>query len=265
LEHDVEELVGRRVFAGAAQDANVSVHVAIEDLPGGVRARLEARTAAGISLGRRELRAAEGECASLRRPLALVLAMLLDREDGSVRQPRRPRPRLLGGASLAALSGTLPRITPGAGLVLALDLPRRLEMRLDALYWSPVSIETEEGLGARFQAAGAALAVCPRLFGGAGPVGLSLCGGGQLGALLAVPLGLDGPSRATRLLAQSFLTLKAAFRLGDKARVESAIGPTVALSRPRFFLTRADGSSLDVHRPALFGAIFQLTLIISGR
>jgi hypothetical protein len=266
LEQDVEELSGRPVFSHDAREAQIWVHGQVEEQASFVRASLEARSARGVLLGRRELSAKAGGCASLRRPLALVLTMLLEaplpKDDPPERWRRASSTQLLLGASIAALSGALPRTTPGAGLALALAVSRRLELTLDALYWLPVSVETRAGSGARFHALTGMLGVCPRLFGAAGAPGLAACGAGQLGGLWASPRALEGSARSTRLIAQASLMLKATLPLVSASLLEAALGPTISLERPRYVLTRADGSTLEVHRPAAIGANFRLNLII---
>src|ERR1700761_5216544 len=77
LRDDVQRLTGQR-FVRDARDAEVRVVGRIDQDELEVRALLEAHTADGTPLGTRELRAPADDCAGLRRPLAMVLALLLE-------------------------------------------------------------------------------------------------------------------------------------------------------------------------------------------
>jgi hypothetical protein len=264
LASDVEQLSGRTMF-GAREDADVLVRGQIIDAPDGVVARLEARTADGALLGSRELRAAVGQCASLRRSLALVLTLLLD-EDASRehRSVRRPLPVHVG-AGAGVLTNTLPRASAGFSFSLGFDASPGLRVRTDTSYWLPVAIETTRGVGAQLQALGSELSVCPRLSNARAPVDFWLCAGAQLGALLSTPRRLTGPPRQARWLGQATAGLRASVRLGGRTALEASLGLALALSRPRFSYENAAGFGVPVHRPSALGAILRLSLIIEGR
>ena len=266
IERDVEELAGHRVFAAEAQ-ADLLVRGSIDDGAAGVRAWFEARTPAGELVGTRELAALPGECAGLRRSLALVLAILLDRPThppAVAPTPRHTRaPRF--GVSLGLLSGSLPRVAPGVGLSLVQPVSNTLRVRADGSYWLPQTGTNGAGVGATMSAATGGLALCPEWTLGHTRWSLQGCAGGQLGALMATPRGLQRPAPARRLLAQVVVELGLSLRVSPRARLFLSAGSTCALSRPRFFYDRADHESVLIGRPLLFGAIARLGMTIGAR
>jgi hypothetical protein len=259
LESEVAALLGHDPFAREGAP-DVVLRGAVEERTSAVYARIEAIDADGRSLGVRELTAPEGECASLRRPLALIIGLFLEGDLVAARAlESHPVSGWLGGY-VGALSGAQPRITAGVGLSALVRVRPRLDLSFLASYWLPVVIETAAGLGARFQGVDATAAVCPRLTPPAWKVGAFLCGGFQLGALLASPRGLDGPALQARLSARALFELKLGGVLARRAALEGSIGGVIALVRPPYSLTHSDGSHLAVHRPDLFGALLRLTL-----
>ena len=276
IERDVEELAGHRVFAAEAQ-ADVWVRGGIEDGETGVHAWFEARTHDGEPVGTRELSGAPGECAALRRSLALVLTILLDRPTphraappGAA--PPSPAPRRSAvrsrlpraGASLGLLSGTLPRIAPGVGLSLAQPVLGTLHVRADGSYWLPQTSSNQAGIGASMSAVSGGLALCPEWTLGHSRWSIHACAGGQLGALLATPHDLARPAPARRLLAQVTVELGLSLRVLPRTTLFLSGGSTFALSRPEFFYDRDDGQSALLGRPALFGAIARLGMTIGA-
>jgi hypothetical protein len=261
LESDVEELMGRVVFA-PRDEADVLVSGVVEDLASGVLIRIDARDRRGSVLGSRELTAPAGECASLRRALGLVLAFLLE-QDGLLQESAEERsmqPAL--GAFVGLLSATLPRADVGVGLSFALDPLAALRLRVDASYWLPVIAENLRGVGGTFQAARGGVTVCPRLSPSAAPVGLFFCAGVQLGVLISAPRMLDGMAHQERLLVQPNVELAAAVRLARHATLEASVGALTNVLRPTFLYGRGDGTDMFAHRPAMFGAILRAGLTI---
>jgi hypothetical protein len=261
LETDVEQLMGRAVFA-PQEEADLLVFGVAEDDASGVRIRIDVRDAGGAVLGTRELTAPAGECGSLRRALGVVLAMLLD-QNAAVPRAAAPTERtaVAGTLSLGFLTGTLPRIDAGVVLALAVDPPKFVRLRVDASYWLPVVAETQRGVGASFQALRAGLSVCPRLVSSA-VIGLSVCAGIELGGLRASPQELSVLAHQTRLLVQPAMELVAALRLSRHSSLEAALGMLANVVRPNFYYGRTDGDTVDVHRPRMFGAIFRIGLTI---
>ncbi len=91
LARGVETRLGRAVFVSAAQ-ADLSVEGRIEPAHGkpGWRALLVLRDAKGAQLGTRELARDEGSCDSMREPLVLVVALMIDPD--AAMDPPKPAP-----------------------------------------------------------------------------------------------------------------------------------------------------------------------------
>lgn len=268
IEGDVNALSGRRVFVPEGE-ADLEVQCVIEDDREGARAQVEVRDGAGRSLGTRELRAEGDGCASLRKPLSLVLSMWLDREP----PPEAPQPAVaparravpLGlGVAFAGNLGALPRITPGFGAWLDVGVHPHLDLRFAGAYWLPVHVRTSGASGARIQAFGVGAELCPSLAVGVSRVRLGLCTGAQLLGLTGTAYRLVAGVRDTVLLGQARLypEISLAFR---RMRLAAGAGPTLAFSRPRLLIRRPDGSDRVAHVPDRFGLQLQLGLIISLR
>jgi hypothetical protein len=261
LEADVEELMGRAVFA-PRDEADVLVNGVVEDRASGVLVRIDARDRQGSVLGSRELTAPAGECASLRRALGLVLAFLLE-QDGLLEAAASERKvDRVYGVFVGLLSATLPRADLGLGASFALDPRSPVRLRADASYWLPVIKETVRGVGASFQAARAGLSVCPRLMPSDAALGVWICAGAELGALISSPRMLTGMTHQARLLVQPTLELALSVRLGQHTRLELAVGALANVLRPTFLYGRGDRASVVAHQPSMFGAILRAGLTI---
>jgi hypothetical protein len=263
IESDVEALAGHPVFSSDPRAA-LRVRCDISDHASGVSARIEVRDEGGHPIGTRELLAAPGECAALREPIAVVLLMLLDREpepSESSAADRSGATPFGAGASFGGLAGMLPRADAGFGLVVVAKIREALHVRLDGGYWFPVTAHTSEGRGGNFRAFSLAGALCRSVWQSSNGLGVSLCGGAQLAVIQARARNLLVEHREARALGQGFLTLELSGRW-DRSELRADLGPTLAFARPRFYMLQDDGASLDVHRPALLGAIFRIALII---
>jgi len=261
LQADVEQLMGHPVFAPREQ-ADLLMQGVVEDRPSGVRVQIEVRDPRGAVLGSRELSAPAGECASLRRALGLVLALLLDQHEADPRAARHSeRTAVAGTASLGVLTATLPRADVGFGLALSLDPAKWPRVRFGASYWLPVVAETQSGVGASFQLLRAGLSACPRLLSSRA-IGLWLCAGVELGGLRSTPRSLEGPAHQTRLLVQPGVELACALRISRHSALEAALGALANVLRPSFYYGRGDGETVDVYRPGIFGALLRIGLTI---
>jgi hypothetical protein len=264
IESDVEALIGRKVFTEES-GARVTLRGVIKDGASEARVRLEARTASGVVIGMRELSAEPGRCASLRDAIALVLTMFLDREGEMQLEALGEGSLRFGiGASGSVVSTPMPRATFTAGPSLSLEVGSLLRFRADAAYYWPVAIQTRGGVGTKLQAFSVALRACVGLWGDPSMFGLRLCLGGEVGALVASPIRLEGPLKQTRLLAQGSLDFRWEKQLGTFAMFDAAVGPLLSFSRPEFSYIRNDNAQMAVYRPDLLGIIFQITFIILG-
>jgi len=267
LQSDVEALAGRTLFT-SGESAEVSLECTLTEDDEGARADIEVRGADGTLLGTRQVRSESGECASLRRPLAFVLWMLLERdphEAGRGGGARSGPRRALGfGASFAGSSGILPRPSPGFGASLRLGVARPVDLRFDGEYWLPVRAETSSGAGAVLRGFSLGGAVCPALLPAARGFGLAMCAGAHLVSILAIPRGLTSEADKWAFFGQALFSVDVGYRW-SRAWLFAELGPSVAFSRPEIYLTRSDGSRLQVHRAPRLGALLRLTLIIPAR
>jgi hypothetical protein len=257
LSADVEELTGQR-FVADPDAAEVRLVGRIERGELGVAAQIEAHTADGTPIGTRELRAPSDDCASLRRPLAMVLALLLDQPIPTSRHV----PFGLG-VELAGNTNLLPRSSGGIGLLALVTPASWLRIRMQSHYWWPLNAQTDGGSGARLQAVDGALSLCPKLAGGAS-LGLWGCVGAQAGGVFASSRGLSTQATRTLLFADLLAELMGSWRAARKLTVWVSAGPLFALSRPRLFFDRADGTPITIHRASPIGGIFRVALTIGG-
>lgn len=264
--HDVGELLGQPVFGPAP--AAVEIAGVLREQGDEVLAELSARVD-GELVGVRQLRAPRGDCAALRRPIALVLAMLLDDAGARVEPPRdtpRPQPtRWFGALSGGAELGLLPRASAALDAGVGLVLGSGLSVALRAGYALPVQAETARGAGGRFQALLGTLSVCPALSHPGRRSVLRGCLGVALDALLATPVGLVGAGSATRLAAALPVSLSLTTQLSGSTSLELAAGPSFFVVRPTATMSLRDGSELLVHRPAPVAGFFRASLIIQPR
>jgi hypothetical protein len=254
LSADVENLTGLRfVRDAAAADVRIVGH--IEESALGVDAQIEAHTADGTPIGTRELHAGADECASLRRPLALVLALLIE-------QPRPPhRATYALGVELAADTHLMPRTVGGLGLVAFVTPLPRLALRAQGNVWLPLVAETTRGTGARLKAFGGALSLCPQLVAGS-RLALWACLGAQAGGVFASPRGLSTERSRTLPFVDLLTELAGSWRAGRRVALWLSGGPLFALARPELYFERADGSPVRVQRASPVGVIFRLALTI---
>jgi hypothetical protein len=264
VQRDVEEQLEQRVFVPESE-AEVLVRGRVHDQATGVRVLVEVRDAGGALLGKRELTAKAGECASLRSPLAFLLGMLLESEGMRLAERRRRTSSLRAGASVGLLSGVLPRTSPGLGLRFAVDPTHALRLRVDASYWLPVVLETPSGVGAKLQSLGLELLACPRLGRSTERLDWWICGGVRAASLHGAPRKLSGAERQLRVLGQGVLELALSVRLSPRSSLELGAGLLTSFTRPEVTYVRSDRSVARVHRVARFGAILRLGLTIGAR
>jgi hypothetical protein len=258
LSTDVEQMTGQRFVKNAAQ-ADVLVVGRVERGQLEVVARIEAHTEDGTPLGTRELRAGGEDCASLRRPLAMVLALLLDQPVARARAPLW----FAGGVEVALDTQLLPAASGTVGLLGMLTPSSWLRVRAELAYAWPRVAETERGQGATLQALQGALALCPRLAGNA-KVGLWFCAGGQAGRLFAASRGLVGQQRKSMGAGAAFLELALSWQLTRLGTLWASGGAQLSVLRPELYFARSDESRVQIHRASTLGAILRIGLTIGG-
>jgi hypothetical protein len=247
LEREVEVLLGRPVFTTRAR----AHHVLLGDVQRNRdqwTARLSLLTSTGGLAGQREI-SADGECASLNRPLVIVIATLLDTTDADQALPR-PTTQAALELTLGAEIGTLPRAALGAGVSGELSPSAAWPTtRVSFIGWLPQHA-IDAGTGARFLAAQAGLSLCPRLWTGAS-FGAVACFGLELGVLHAQSLGLVPARAPSRLLASVPLEASVIFRLLNHFALRVGLLVSVAALRPAFYLQDERAQRQLVHRVGL--------------
>jgi hypothetical protein len=263
--HDVDGLLGRAAFGSPPGD--VAIAGVLREQGDEVIAELVARVA-GEVVGVRQLSAPRGDCAALRRPIALVLAMLLDDASALVK-PAVPAPRArvrgYGALSAGGRLGLLPRASAAFDTSVGLTLASGLTLSVRAGYALPVEARTDRGAGGRFQALLAELGVCPALSRTDRAFVVRGCAGLSLDTLVATPVGLDGASTELRLAAAVPLSVAIAMRLSGGTWLELAAGPSIFVIRPTATMALRDGREQLVHRPESVAGFFRAAFIMGPR
>jgi hypothetical protein len=261
LEQRVEALLGRAVFAPQDRaDLQIAGNVEWSGAGWVATLRIDARDA---SLhGFRQLRQDGTDCAALNSPLTVVLATLID-----VAQSESARDEGVAiaiGAAAALGLGVLPKPAAGASLWVGVLPNPAWSVWLDASTWLPVTKLDATQRGASFDAWQAGLALCRELRASA-RLTLAVCADGQFGAIAGEGRGL-GPNRASHLLiAETGLELAASLQLSSIVSLRASTGAAVFLSRQPFYAEMADGTPVDIFRPALFGGQLRAGVLVTTR
>jgi hypothetical protein len=219
LARDVETRLGRAVFVSAAQ-ADLSVEGRIEPAKRrpGWHAVLVLRDASGATLGTREITRTEPSCDSMREPVALVVALMIDPDAESppssqpapqpppppqptptapapiviekpvpvpvyvpvAPAPEAPKWHIDVGASLAANVGLLPHIEPGVAGSVLLEPPKLIPLEGYGALWLDSTADGGPTLSLAYVGGG----LCPLRYRHEA-VRLYACASGQLGYLKA--------------------------------------------------------------------------------
>jgi hypothetical protein len=257
LQSDVEEILDRAVFT-SERTARMRIRGFIEESATGTQVQLVARDQSGRQLGTRELRASGGGCAALRSDIALVLTLLVERDQLLDESSTAAAVRF--GPVLSLMLNVLPGASFGVGGVLALDVEDVLQLQAGLSYAIPVGVRTSSGIEASLHAVSAALRVCPRLNGTSSVWMLSVCGGLQGGAWLVSQTGPSARATQVRLLALGLLELRAGVRLGESVVLDLSAGPSFSISRTSLMAAYAAGSRELLYRLPFLGAQVQLGL-----
>jgi hypothetical protein len=261
----VDGLLGRAAFG--PPPADVEITGVLREHGEEVVAELAARVA-GEVVGVRQLSAPRGDCAALRRPIALVLAMLLDDASALVK-PALPAPplrlRWYGALSAGARLGLLPRASAAFDAAVGVAHASGLTLSVRTGYALPVEARTASGAGGRFQALLAELAVCPALSRADRALVVRGCAGLALDTTVATPLGLDGASTELRLAAAVPISLALALRLSGDTWLELGAGPSIYVIRPTAIMILRDGREQLVHRPEAVAGFFRAAFIMGAR
>jgi hypothetical protein len=264
IEHDVEQVLGRSVFATAPR-ASLIVRGRVDERPGALIVQLEARNSDGTWLGMRELRGRPGECDALRDAIGLVLTLFCERE-GLLSKPLRSESgtawQLHGGLGAALMAEIWPRALVGIGPALALRRSDGVELRADAGYWLPMALRAPRDIYAELHGVSVAARLCPRLAGNQrSAFQLWLCGGAQLGLWIVLQ---TQPVTQTQLrsLAQALLELRGTLRFGPGLEAQLALGPIADLTRTSLYSVRSDGTRELLYRVPPLGLLASLNLVL---
>lgn len=256
---DVQTLSEEAPFVEAS-DAQLLLDGAIERTDEGLRARIVVRLRDGTVLGVRELARSDGDCAALRGPLALVLTMLIESARTVERPPEAAPLRIQVGLHGGVLSGALPRMTSGGGVVLSVRLVPALRLSVIGSAWLPVEVEGRQ-IRARLTLWSSGLELCGRIVGSDRGAQAALCAAGHAGATHASSQGLVGPSRVARLTTLAELSLLAALPLSTRVTATASAGFVTYFHRPRFYYERPDRTLRTIHRAERFGLLVRVALL----
>ncbi|WP_236517483.1 hypothetical protein [Sandaracinus amylolyticus] len=171
-------------------------------------------------------------------------ASALAAPDAPLPIPARPTPFSVGvGAAFVLDVGTLPAIAPGVigEVVVRID---RLDLRArggwlatQGMRLANDSISAPPGAGVDVEWAGGAVSACGRpLDGDAGRPGLAICGGVQVGALIARGVGVSDPGRAEAPVGALVVGAAMPWSPIDALDLEVGLDLLVALGVPGFEL-----------------------------
>lgn len=273
LEAAVEVVLSQPVFSGERCD--MKVRGAMTRLPsGGWAVDLSFATRDGASLGDRHLVGHESSCDSLRGPVALIIALMVEAAEHratlsepapappistsaplggpaareSVSSQRAGLPGIFAVSEVLVTSGLLPGAGGGALLGLgASPWTSRWSLRLEGTFLFAKS--TVEGApGARFVGTYAALALCPRL-GSTAAVGWAVCAAAAWGTLHASGVGLDDNASVWRTYGHAELRVAATTLVVGPLSLAAHLGVAAPWIRPRFVYLDGANVTHELHRP----------------
>lgn len=239
LRRSVENLLQRRTFAPVEQTA-VVIRGRVAPTDGQrFRARLLLVVGDGSVVGQRVLESETSDCASLNRPLSLVIALAVD----SLRALPRSTLRLEehraptwfeAGPAVFYESAMFPVPMVGGGADARLHLPSFLPIDAGIFVW-PVSTSAigSSGPGAKFLAFTGRLGVCPALALGASAE-LRACVDAQAGGFRAEGVSVDISKTTTNWMIGAHGRLALWWQLGRAVALEPSVGAFFPFIRYRF-------------------------------
>lgn len=286
LARAVDERLGRRVIVSASE-ADLSVEASVERVadPPGWRAVVNLRDAEGRSLGSREIASAGPSCESLRAPLAVVIAVLIDPEASlAPRKPSTPAPAppvaeptpapstparpcappkerwsASAWAGAATSAGLLPAIGLGATVGARLTPPHFWALELHGVWWAPQSLPAERGAAVSFALAYAGIGLCPLALGSPS-VSFTGCFGARLGSLRAAPSGFDVEAAHEQLVADVTASGRLSVPIVRPLVLLAGVTLGAALRRDDVRYEQPSGGERSLFRPAPVSAAADLAL-----
>lgn len=266
LREAVERRLGRAVFVEDDEHADVRLEGEIVRRQSGLAAHLVMRARSGEVLGQRTVNQPTRQCAALREPLALVLALLIDLPLTEIRialpEPTRPEPppprapppavhelrtpdvHVDGTALLAAAPGLLPPASGGLALSLGVTVPPMFPIELGAELFAAPALDAP---GVLFIAAIASLTTCPRIE--LEELALAMCAGTGVGVVHAAPQGLALMRDATTAWLDARVLLRLDVELSPAVALRVDAGVVVPITRHRFLYANAAGDAVLLHEP----------------
>lgn len=271
----VESVLDRPVFVADNCDIHVRGSLA-QSTDGGWRATLTFTTKDGQSLGMRHLEGSEADCASLRGPASLAIALMVEATDTLTPIPETVTPKTEMNTPLPCISVPITSVTrsgvsidpspvqrrayadlrgsygllPGASLGVSVGLNATLygtlPSRIETTLWLPKP--TDARPGGRFWAWHAGVALCPS-WNFSASVQVALCAGAQVGVIRAIGLGLDGTEAIQRPYGHAEARVVLSIPFGRALALAAHVAFAVPLLRAQFVYYDPTGSEHDVHRP----------------
>lgn len=258
LTQRVEELLGRKVFA-SEEHADLRIEGTLQAHGAQWHAALQVEGRDGVRHGVRELQHHGTDCAALNPQLIIVLATLT--EDFRSEPSDGSGLALAAGMTAGLESGALPKTALGGSLLVGLRVAEAWRIWLDSSAWLPVTTSHALGHGGSFWAWQSGLTLCHELRTSR-RVALSLCGGGQLGAVVGKGHRLEVNRQSERLLAQARAEVAIELGLAASVALRASGGGVLALGRRAFFYERSDGSTAELYRPAPVGLLLRVGLLV---
>ncbi len=283
LAEAVSVRLGRDPFA--ATNSNIEVSVRYRKA-GTWQALVHLSTASGRSLGVREISTDAADCAALRDPVALVVALLVDvsadelppEPEPAVDEPTRPTKRslripaptprdpslrVLWAVSASASAGLLPNLAVGAQVGVWIAPSNLVAVGLGLQFWPSQRDELAgRPAGADIRADALAAELCgPRL--DLDSLWLRPCLVQRFSRLSASAFGFDSNRESGRLALSTGLGGHMFVPLLGSLGAFSSVSADFHWLRDRFVYARSDGTRGELHRPAPVVGFLQVGLGLS--
>ena len=283
LAEAVSVRLGRNPFVATNSDMDISVRYQKAE---SWQALVHLSTASGHSLGVREISTDAANCAALRDPIALVVALLVDvsvdelppEPEPVAGKPARPKKRslripaptpkdpslrVLWAVSASASAGLLPNLAVGAQAGVWIAPSDSIAVGLGLQFWPSQRDELAgRPAGVDIRADALAAELCgPRL--DLNSLWLRPCLVQRFSRLSASAFGFDSNRESGRLALSTGLGGHMFVPLLGSFGAFSSVSADVHWLRDRFVYARSDGTRGELHRPAPIAGFLQVGLGLS--
>jgi hypothetical protein len=265
LRRAVEGLLQRRVFAPVDQTAVLIRGRVAPTASHHYLARLTLVVGDGSLVGERTLESDTTDCASLSKPLSLVIALAVDSLRALPKSTLRldePKKRWSGEVALAASyeRWLLPEPAFGFGVDAILQPPSFWPLEMGVLAWPfPTFARDPLGPGVEVKAIAGRAGLCPWLVRGAS-VGLRLCLGVQGGRFLANGVSVDVSRSPSNWMVGGAARMAFWVALGRRFALESSAGAFIPFIRYRFTYTDESGQEQPLYREPPVALLLELAI-----